>query len=99
MIRGKFKFNDYAYPFYNSEAGSMLNMYDTFLNSDYYAENHLPKNDETSNAESMDESITTENSNSDDNEQQNGIWKYLLIGGVVLAAVGAVVAIFKKKKK
>lgn len=99
MIRGKFKFNDYAYPFYNSEAGSMLNMYDTFLNSDYYKETHLPKNDEVSGAESINESEPNEESIIDDGEQSKGIWKYLLIGGAVLAVASAVVAILKKKKK
>lgn len=100
MIRGKFKFNDYAYPFYNSEAGSILNMYDTYLNSDYYIENHLPKNDVSTENESIEESIPSDESESELVNDQNDIWKYVLIGGAAIAAViGAVVAFIKKKKK
>ncbi len=105
MIRSKFKSSGYGYPFYNSEAGAMLSMYDIFLNSDYYQETYNSQDDVSSAPESetestsAEESVSAEESTPEAPKETSDIWKYLLIGGAAAAAVALTVALLVKKKK
>ena len=107
MIRSTFKSKSYAYPFYNSEAGAMLNMLDTYTNSTYYQETYSTSDDTASDAESNpesnDESIAESNPESNATQtpaKQSNQWKYLLLGGAAAAvAAGIAVLLIKKKKK
>lgn len=106
VIKSRFQPSGYGYPFYNSEAGAMLNMYDIFLNSEYYKETYLSA-DAVSSPESETESSTAEStvsaaeSTDEANGQKGGIGKYLLIGGLAALAIAGVLvfAIRKKAKK
>lgn len=106
MIWSRFKPSGYGYPFYNSESGAMLSMYDVFLNSAYYKETYLSAEDASS-PESETESSTAEStvsaaeSTDGASGQKNGAVGFLLIGGLAALAIAgvAVFAIRKKAKK
>lgn len=107
MIHSRFRSSGYDYPFYNSEAGSLLRMHHIYQNSEYYQATYYASEDTTADTESKKEhstsaeSVSAAESTDGTDGERSGIGKYLLIGGLAaLAAVGiAVLAIRKKAKK